>query len=65
MLPVTMCRERFLEEGGGGGENWVGWSGKALVGFGLLSGGDDQPPQTLINVIPMMQWMWMFVWVLY
>ena len=54
MLPVTMCRERFLEEGGGGGEKWVVWSAKALVGFGLLSGGDDQPPQTLINVIPMM-----------
>ena len=55
---MTMLLE---EEGEGGGEKWVGWSAKALVGFGLWFGGDGQPPQNLINVMPMMQWMWMFV----
>ena len=53
MLSVTMLLE---EEGEGGGEKWVGWSAKALVGFGLWFGGDGQPPQNLINVMPMMQW---------
>ena len=57
MLSVTM----WLEEGEGEGENWVGWSEKALVGFGLWFGGDGQPPQNLSNVMPMMQWRWMFV----
>ena len=54
ILSVTM----LLEEKGeweGGGEKWVGWSVKALVGFGLWSGGDAHPPQTLTDVMPMMQ----------
>ena len=41
-------------EGGGGGEKLGGLSGKALVGFGLLSGGDSLHP-SLTNVTPMMQ----------
>ena len=52
MLSVTMCQGGLL---GGGGEKWVGWNAKALVGFGLWFGGDGQPPQNLINVMPMMQ----------
>ena len=57
MLSVTMLleEEKDWEEGG---ERWVGWSVKALVEFGLWSGGDAHPPQTLlINVMSMVQWM--------
>ena len=62
MLSVTMWKGVLLEEEEGGeGEKWVGWSAKALVGFGLWFGGDGQPPQNLSNVMPMMQWRWMFV----
>ena len=45
----------WLVEGGGGGEKWDGLSGKALVGFGLKSGGDSQHHPSLTNVIPMIQ----------
>ena len=45
----------WLVEGGGGGEKSDGLSGKALVGFGLKSGGDGQHHPSLTNVIPMMQ----------
>ena len=51
MLSVTMWEGRLVKGVGGGGK-WVGLSAKALVGFGLLSGGDSRHPQTLTNVIP-------------
>ena len=66
MLAVTMWEGGLLEgwtllvegliwlvEGGGEGEKWDGLSVKALVGFGLLSGGDSLHP-SLTNVMPIM-----------
>ena len=50
---MTMCQGVLLEEEGGEGGKWVGWNAKALVGFGLWFGGDGQPPQNRINVMPM------------
>ena len=43
----------WLVEGGGEGEKWDGLSVKALVGFGLLSGGDSLH-LSLTNVMPIM-----------
>ena len=51
MVSVTMWEGGLVKEEEGGGK-WVGLSAKALVGFGLLSGGDSRHPQTLTNVIP-------------